>query len=62
MFTLTLKTDNAAFCDEESHGAEEVARILAFVAKRVEDGHFEGPCKDFNGNTVGSYAFTTAKG
>ena len=49
---LRISTDNEAFSDNED---AEVARILRAVAERVLDGHGEGKCLDFNGNTVGRF-------
>lgn len=62
MFSLTMKTDNAAFHegedDEQLAGTalpSEVARILREIAERVEAGDEQGPAVDVNGNTVGRY-------
>ena len=51
MFTLTIKTDNAAFADLET----EVARILRDAARRIEGGETDGKLRDANGNTVGRF-------
>jgi hypothetical protein len=53
MFTLKLKTTNAAFSD--GNGREEVARILCRVADRVVRGEEYGSIQDINGNTVGEF-------
>ena len=58
MFTVTIKTDNAAFGD---HTVNEVARILREVADRIEtdgDERRDGlTLRDVNGNTVGRAGF-----
>ncbi len=54
MFTLTIRTDNAAFRDDYN---TEIARILEEVADRVRDGAISGACRDVNGNTVGGFGF-----
>ena len=57
MFTVKVKTDNAAFegaCNESF----EVARILRDLADRVEKNGADVYClQDSNGNTVGSGKF-----
>lgn len=53
MFTLSIKTDNAAFEDPNA----EVARILRDAAERVEQGFSRGLLRDINGNTVGDFDF-----
>lgn len=54
MFTLAIKTDNAAFEDRNA----EVARILRDAAEKVEDfGLPESGLLDVNGNLVGGYKF-----
>lgn len=65
MFTLKIKTDNAAFRDDtDDEGADtgaaacEVARILREVAGRLENDATSGSCLDCNGNTVGSFTLT----
>lgn len=65
MFSLSFRTDNAAFCapddskfpeiDGRAATATEVARILREVAKRLERGELEGAARDLNGNTVGAF-------
>lgn len=54
MFTLTIRTGNAAF---ETCSGEEVARILRETADRIQsatatDGHLY----DSNGNHVGEFS------
>ena len=58
MFTLTIKTDNAAFADDPR---PEVARILRKLADRVDDetGDTSWSVRDINGNTVGHWTLTT---
>lgn len=53
MFKLEFSTDNAAF--EYSYGANETARILRKLAKRIEDGDFDGKVMDSNDNSIGTY-------
>jgi len=55
MYTLSIKTDNAAFEDDPGY---EIARILRQVADRVECGE-EGDIilRDVNGNRVGMAGF-----
>ena len=66
MFKLTLKTENAAFCDSDFPDQDaaargcEVARILREVAGKVEDGLPEGAggnIRDANGNKVGEWTW-----
>ncbi len=57
MFTLKIKTDNAAFEDEGANN--EIARILRALAKRLEDGQDDrGLLNDLNGNHVGEWRLT----
>lgn len=55
MYTVTIKTDNAAFEDDMGY---EIARILRQLADRVERGE-EGDIilRDVNGNRVGMAGF-----
>jgi len=55
MFTLKIKTDNAAF-DGDRGG--EVARILRDVADSIKVGADLGVIRDINGNNVGEYKYT----
>jgi len=54
MFTLKVKTDNAAFSDNLGG---ELARILRDVAARLERStcYDAAILHDVNGNTVGTY-------
>lgn len=53
MFTLTFKTQNAAF-----DSGVEVARILRTIAEKVDQDYSEGTVRDINGNTVGKWTLT----
>lgn len=55
VFTLEIKTDSAAFQDDDGWGFYEVARLLREVADRVEGGWSTGGVLDLNGNTVGAF-------
>ena len=63
MFTLTIKTGNAAFANEDGKPDaysrdREIARLLRRVAKRLEDGDGSIDLEtiiDGNGNTVGKW-------
>ncbi len=52
--TITIKTDNAAFWDEDENEpcTEEAARIVRVIAGRIEAGGTQGTARDINGNTV----------
>lgn len=52
-FTLTIKTDNAAFGE---HPADEIGRLLARAGQKVWDGELDGRLLDVNGNHVGDYS------
>jgi hypothetical protein len=61
MFTLTFKTDNSAFDDENSNtpSLTEVARVLHSVATRISAlGKTEERIQDANGNTIGHFQLT----
>jgi hypothetical protein len=55
MFTLSIRTNNAAFGDQPEY---ELARILAELATRVGEGATEGTIRDESGNTVGAFRLT----
>lgn len=52
MFTIKIKTDNAAF---EPSAHEEIARILFEVRNRIKSGEGAGTIRDINGNKVGCF-------
>lgn len=62
MFTLTIKTDNAAFRAEDDDGSHleatqaEVARIPREVAALIVRGITSQGVRDGNGNKVGSFS------
>lgn len=53
-FTLTIHLGNAAM-----QNAEDVAFVLRRVACELEAGSQENTVKDYNGNRVGVYGFST---
>jgi len=58
MFTLTFKTDNAAFGDGEGNPLAreaEIASILARIASQVRDGVRSRGVSDSNGNRIGQW-------
>ena len=58
--TITINTDNAAFCDEPQI---EVARILGEISRSLEDGGaWPGTIIDFNGNAVGKFKIRQDRG
>ena len=59
MFSLTIKTDNAAFADPGPSG--ELVRILHAVASHISAGRMSGKVRDINGNTVGEFAYEEAQ-
>ncbi len=58
-FSITIKTDNAAF---EGDAGPEVARILREIAGRIENGDTRVPCRDINGNLVGTAVLSEGDG
>ncbi len=61
MFTLAIKTDNAAFGDDDdSELGHELATILRDLARHLEEfaNLGSGTVQDSNGNTVGKYILT----
>jgi hypothetical protein len=56
MFTLSFRTDNAAFA--EDFPGLEAARILTEIAWQLRNGATEGHARDANGNRVGDFALT----
>ena len=64
MFTLSIKTGNAAF---EPSALREVARILTGIADDFQDADLPtagrvdtGALRDINGNRVGHWIYTSA--
>lgn len=60
-FTLQMETGNAAFtgADDDYGAGPEVARILRGIADQLDTVGTTvagGSCRDFNGNTVGTWA------
>jgi hypothetical protein len=57
VFTVTIKTDNAAFGESDEEKAQEVARILRGLANDLEFVFPDGNrgLYDYNGNRVGSF-------
>lgn len=56
MFSLRIKTNNAAFAEDDK--AHEVARALREVADKLDAGHDSATIRDSNGNTVGNWELT----
>lgn len=52
MFTLTIETENAAF---KGDAATELARILRYVVKCLDNDQTLGFVHDINGNKVGKF-------
>jgi len=52
-FKVTIDLENAAF---EDGWADEAARILERVARRLRTGDESGKCMDANGNSVGEFS------
>lgn len=62
-FNLTIRTNNAAFHTEDGEHAPEieVVRLLRKAADKIEQGYgtvHRAGLLDYNGNGVGSFAFT----
>ncbi len=61
MFSMTMKTGTAAFCDEKtgkfSDACEgfEICRILMTVEDQIRTGKRRGNAIDLNGNKVGEW-------
>lgn len=56
MFTLTIKTENAAF--EGDDLCPTLGAIIGTCADRVENGTLEGVLHDPNGNMVARFEYT----
>ena len=52
-FRIEFDTDSAAF--DDGLDAEESARILRDVARKLSDGQTSGRVRDANGNGVGTW-------
>lgn len=56
MFTLTIKTGNAALqTDDGDIDDLALSDLIANVARRVSQGAYRGDVRDTNGNKVGSF-------
>ena len=60
MFTLALKTGNAAFCDDDGnfdryYTARQMEDIFKQIVCKIENGYDSGKCMDINGNCVGEW-------
>ena len=59
MITIKIKTDNAAFQDDDNLGFEhETARILRELADKIESCKMPKSLMDINGNVVGEVKYT----
>lgn len=65
-FTLELKTDNAAFIDDDGNpeAGPEIARILREIADKYDSGIYSTngpalPVFDVNGNRIGQYRLSS---
>jgi hypothetical protein len=56
-FTLNIKTDNAAFGEDDDERTAEISRILRNIAARLDDGTdlARGTAYDINGNPVAEW-------
>lgn len=66
-FTIKIDCNTAAFGDpargERREMAREVRRILNDVGRIADEyGYLDGAVADYNGNVVGSWAFTNLTG
>lgn len=61
VFVFKINTDNAAFGENANavEYGEEVARLLVYAAKKVQEGYSCFPLKDSNGSTVGTAGIQT---
>lgn len=55
-FKVTIELGNEAM-----ESGDDVADALRSVASRVENGQRDGYVRDRNGNTVGSFKFTSGR-
>lgn len=56
MFTLAIKTGNAAY--DDGNCEYELIRNLKEIIKKLEYGYDSGSVMDINGNKVGSWELT----
>lgn len=62
-FVVEIRLGNDALPENLTEAAPELARILADVARRLEDTDLATwPLRDINGNTVGRAGLRTDKG
>ena len=59
-FAVHISTDGAAFGEDRSDRAWEVARILRTAARKIENGEQFVRLRDSNGNRVGFASFHAA--
>ena len=57
MFTLQIKTGNAAFGYDREEATREVVRVLKKVIDQIQYGYDEKAIMDINGNKVGEWRF-----
>jgi hypothetical protein len=55
MFTLNIKSGDAAMADSAEGARSEIHRLLTRVASQVLDGNDSGHLHDINGNRCGSW-------
>jgi len=62
MFTLEIRTENAAFGETDEDRREELSRLLRQTADRLLSGmlsgRLDGALTDSNGNRVGAWNLT----
>lgn len=59
MLKIEIKTDNAAFSEDDVltyEGRYEVARLLRKISVQIEQGDNDGVIMDINGNKVGRWS------
>lgn len=59
MLKIEIKTDNAAFSEDELltiEGRYEIARLLRDIAMKIENFHEDGKIMDVNGNRCGEWS------
>ena len=55
MFTLTINTDGDAFGTDDYEREAEIARILATIPAKLNEGSCSGVLRDVNGKAVGTW-------